>query len=103
MFQLGISAACAYVRKSLDELTTVDDIGMVASPDAMDLHKIVEESIVEAAVKVHERASSLMMEGETATAGSNYKATADTKDKKIINIVFQKGSETVRIVSWRIR
>lgn len=101
MFQLGISAACAYVRKSLDELTSVEDIGMVDSPDAMDLHKIVEESIVEAAVRVHERASSLMMEGKTATAGTHYKATADTKEKTIINIVFQTNSETVRIVSLK--
>lgn len=101
MFQLGISAACAYVRKSLDELTSVEDIGLIASPDAIDLHKIVEDSIVEAAVRVHERANVLMMEGEVATKDTGYKASQNTKDKTIVEIAFNKGHEAVRIVSLK--
>ena len=95
MFQLGISAACAYVRKSLDELTSVEDIGMLASPDAIDLHKIVENSIIEAAVRVHERASSVLMEGIQGALGTDF-TTAPNSDHSVA-ITMQK--EAVRIVS----
>ena len=96
MFQLGISAACAYVRKSLDELTSVEDIGMLASPDAIDLHKIVENSIVEAAVRVHERASSVLMDGVKGVSGTDYAIELAEADKSV-KITMQK--EAVRIVS----
>lgn len=95
MFQLGISAACAYVRKSLDELTSVEDIGMLASPDAIDLHKIVEESIIEAAVRVHERASSVLMDGVQAVLGTDY--TAGINSDNSVTITMK--TDTVRIVS----
>ena len=95
MFQLGISAACAYVRKSLDELTSVEDIGMLASPDALDLQKIVESSIVEAAVRVHERASSVLMDGVKGKSGSDFTATVN--NDKSVTITMNKNA--VRIVS----
>lgn len=95
MFQLGISAACAYVRKSLDELTSVEDIGMLASPDAIDLHKIVEASIVEAAVKVHERASSQLMEGVFGAKGTAFNVTANSDSSVTISML----KEAVRVLS----
>lgn len=97
MFQLGISAACAYVRKSLDELTSVEDIGMLASPDAIDLHKIVEASIVEAAVRVHEKASSLVMEGVKGSKGTDYD-TSMNADKSVSVTVLKPA---VRILSLK--
>ena len=96
MFQLGISAACAYVRKSLDELTSVEDIGMLASPDAIDLHKIVENSIIEAAVRVHERASSILMEGVKGTQDTDYSATLNSPD---LSVTITMTKKTVRVVS----
>lgn len=96
MFQLGISAACAYVRKSLDELTSVEDIGMLASPDAIDLHKIVENSIIEAAVRVHERASSVLMDGVIGVSGTDYTAQLVETDK---SVTITMNKEAVRIVS----
>lgn len=95
MFQLGISAACAYVRKSLDELTSVEDIGMLASPDAIDLHKIVENSIIEAAVRVHEKASSVLMEGVQGKSGTDF--TAKANDDKSVTITMS--NKAVRIIS----
>lgn len=72
MVQLSVSAACAYVRKTLDELTSVEDLGMLVSPDALDIHKIVEDSIVEAAVRVHRLAPSSMIDGDVAVDGTDY-------------------------------
>lgn len=95
MFQLGISAACAYVRKSLDELTSVEDIGMLASPDAIDLHKIVEASIIEAAVKVHERASGLLMEGVFGTKGTVFGVEKNSDGSLTITAT----KEAVRVLS----
>lgn len=95
MFQLGISAACAYVRKSLDELTSVEDIGMLASPDAIDLHKIVEASIIEAAVKVHERASGLLMEGVSGTNGTAFGVEKNSDGSLTITAM----KEAVRVLS----
>ena len=95
MFQLGISAACAYVRKSLDELTSVEDIGMLASPDAVDLHKIVEGSIIEAAVKVHERAPSLLMEGVFGTQGPAFNVASNADGSLTVTAL----KEAVRVLS----
>lgn len=66
MYQLSISAACSYVRRVLDELTSVEEIGMLVSPDAVDIHKLVEGAIVEATVKVHNNAPSIMIDGKVA-------------------------------------
>lgn len=95
MYQLGISAACAYVRKSIDELTSVEDIGMLASPDAIDLHKIVEASIVEAVVKVHERAGSHLMEGVEGTQGTDFNVSRNGDGSLTITAT----KEAVRVLS----
>ena len=94
MFQLSISAACAYVRRVLDELTSVEEIGMLVSPDAVDIHRLVEGAIVEAAVKIHSLAPSLMLDGVRGVAQEDYDVSVNNK---IITLRMLK--DTVRIVS----
>lgn len=96
MYQLTIKAAFAYVRKALDELTSVEEIGMLVSPDALDLHKIVEAVIVEAAVKVHQDAPSLLLDGIMAKEGE-FSAERKGTDAQVIDIAMKK--DVVRIVS----
>lgn len=95
MLQLGISAACAYVRKVLDELTSVEEIGMLASPDAVDLHKLVEGAIVEAAVKVHSNAPSILLDGIKGVIGVDYDVTISEDNVATITML----KDTVRIAS----
>lgn len=73
MYPLTVKAALAYVRRTIDELTSVEDIGMLVSPDAVNLHKIVEGSMVEAVLKTYETASAESMEGVVAEEESDYK------------------------------
>ena len=78
MVQLSISAACSYVRKAMDELVSVEDIGMIASPDGINLHRLVEGAIVEAVVRTHSNAPSIMIDGVQGQEGKDYTAKNDT-------------------------
>lgn len=105
MFQLSISAACAYVRKVMDELTSVEEIGMLVSPDAVDIHRLVEGAIVEAAVTIHNQAPAIMLDGRLAVADSkdsqgktienDYAASID--DEGVMTITMH--ADTIRIAS----
>ena len=94
MIQLSISAAHAYVRKALDELTSVEELGMLVSPDSMDLHRLVEGFIVEAAVRVHTGAPAILLDGLVGTEGTDYTATPSGR---VVTIKMQK--DCVRIAS----
>lgn len=96
MFQLTISAACSYVRRSLDELTSVEEIGMLVSPDAVDIHKLVEGAIVEAVVKTHSQAPASMIDGIKGECGEGYDYLASVKDG-VITITMLK--DTLRLAS----
>lgn len=72
MFQLTVKAALAYVRRAIDELKSAEDIGHLTEPDAIDLHRLVEGAMVEAAVKAYALAPTLSLEGETATEWKDY-------------------------------
>lgn len=94
MIQLSVSAACVYVRRILDELTSVEDIGMLASPDAVDLHRIVEGSVVEAVYRTHSAAPSLLIDGVKAE-DDDY--TAELDNDGVITITLNK--DVCRIAS----
>ncbi len=66
MYSLTVKAALSYVRKALDELTSVEDIDMLVGPDALDLSKIVEGYMTEAVIKTYAAASSVLLEGVMA-------------------------------------
>lgn len=66
MYSLTVKAALSYVRKALDELTSVEDIDMLVGPDALDLSKIVEGYMTEAVIKTYAAAASVLLEGVMA-------------------------------------
>jgi hypothetical protein len=73
MYPLTVKGALAYVRKAIDELTSVEDIGMLVSPDAVNLHRLVEGCMVEAVLKTYAQAPAESMEGVVAEEESDYK------------------------------
>ena len=78
MYPLTVKAALAYVRRSIDELTSADDIGHITELDAIDLHKLVEGCMVESVVRAYTSAPTLSLEGEAAVKGKDY--TLELKD-----------------------
>lgn len=94
MLQLSVQAAHAYVRRVLDELVDLEDIGMLVSSDAIDLRNLTEGMLPEAAVKVHNRAPSILLEGVSAIAGQDYRATMENG---VITIEMLK--DTIRLAS----
>jgi hypothetical protein len=67
MYQLSINSATSFVRTALDELTTVEEIGMLVDADAVNLQRLVVNFICEAVVKTHMGASPSMISGIVAT------------------------------------
>ena len=94
MIQLSVSAACSYVRKELDELVSVEDIGMIASPDALNLHRLVERAMKEAVVKIHNSAPTYLLDGVTGVKNEDY--SANIKDG-VITITMLK--DTLRVLT----
>lgn len=72
MYQLTVKAALEYVRKSIDELMSNEELGMLIDPDAIDLHRLVEGFIVEAVYKTYSLAPITSLEGKQAVAGEDY-------------------------------
>ena len=94
MYQLSINSATSYVRTALDELATVEEIGMLVDADAVNLQRLVVNSIVEAVVKTHQGAASVLIDGITGKKGEDYKA--ELKDG-VITITMLK--DTLRLAS----
>lgn len=67
MYQLSIISAASFVRTILDELETVEEIGLLVDADAVNLQRLVTNSIVEAVVDTHLGASPSVLSGIVAT------------------------------------
>lgn len=97
MYPLTVKGAFAYVRRAIDELTSVEEIGMLISPDAINLHRLVEGCMVEAVLKTYAQAPTESLEGVTAEAESDY-ALIDLKDG-VVTIAFE--TPIARMLSLR--
>lgn len=97
MFPFTVKGALAYVRKAIDELTSVEDIGMLVSPDAVNLHRLVEGCMVEAVLKTYAQAPAESMEGVVAEEESDYKLIG-LKDG-VVTISFE--TPIARVLSLR--
>ena len=95
MFQLSINSATSFVRTALDELATIEEIGMLVDADAVNLQRLVSNSIVEAVVKTHQGAISLLIDGKTGVLGEDY--TAELGENGVITITMLK--DTLRVAS----
>ena len=97
MFQLSVQAAHSYVRRVLDELVSAESIGMLGCLDSVDLHRLVEGFLVEAAVRVHNNAPAILLDGMSAMNGEDYEASlADG----VITITMLK--DTIRMASIKV-
>lgn len=99
MYQLGVNAACTYVRTILDELLSVDEIDMLADIDSLDLHKLVENSIVEAVVRVHGGALPVLVDGIEGAKDTDYSAELSTEDG---TITIKMLKDTLRVASIKV-
>lgn len=97
MYRLSVQAACDYVRKVMDELVSVEDIGLLASPDALDLSRLVEGFIAEAVIRTHNAAPSYLLAGMEGVIDDDYYIRGFTD--KVVTIEMLQ--ETLRIVSIR--
>ena len=97
MVSLSVQAACDYVRKVMDELVSVEDIGLLASPDALDLTRLVEGFIAEAVIRIHNAAPSFLLDGEKGTVGEDYAAAIEDGTEGVVVITMLK--DTLRLVS----
>lgn len=95
MYQLSIISATAFVRTALDELTTVEETGMLVDADAVNLQRLVVNSIVEAVVKTHQGALSVLIDGNIGVQGGDY--TAELDDNGVITITMLQ--DTLRVAS----
>jgi hypothetical protein len=96
MFSLNVATALQYVRRALDELTSVEEIGMIASPDSLDLETMVEGAMVEAAVRVHENANVLYLDGQMGWEGDQFTAEGDDEG---VGVKLKATVPMVRVVS----
>ena len=97
MYQLGVNAACAFVRTALDELTTVEEIGFLVDADAVNLQRIVENCIVEAVVRTHQNALPLLIDGVEGVDGVDFDAKYENDGSVTITML----QDTLRIASVR--
>ena len=95
MFQLSINSATSFVRTALDELTTVEEIGQLVDADAVNLQRLVVNTIVEAVVKTHQGAASVLVDGLKGVAGVDFNAELD--DNGVITITLLQA--TLRVAS----
>jgi hypothetical protein len=104
MYQLTVKSALSYVRKALDELTSVEDIDMLVGPDALDLSKIVEGYMTEAVIKTYAAASAVLLEGvmaedDDAAYSLTDKVITITMNVPVAKILSVKCSDSDVIVS----
>lgn len=95
MFQLSINSATSFVRTALDELTTVEEIGQLVDADAVNLQRLVVNTIVEAVVKTHQGAASVLVDGLKGVMGVDFNAELD--DNGVITITMLQ--DTLRVAS----
>lgn len=81
MYSLTVNEAFAYVRKAIDELISAEDIGLLVDPDALNLQKLVESSIVEAILKAYSLAPASLVEGVSGVKQTDY--SLDLKDSVV--------------------
>ena len=77
---------------------------MITSPDGIDLHRLVEGAIVEAVIKTHDNAPSVMIDGMAAQKGTDYTVKLQnnvatiTMLKDTLRIASIKGSDSEIVV-----
>lgn len=113
MYQLSIISATSFVRTALDELETVEEIGLLVDADAVNLHRIVSNSICEAVVKTHLEADPSMISGNVATVKPESEEEneedllaeedLETEEEPAFSVEFDKGVVTITMLKDTLR
>lgn len=112
MYQLSINSATSFVRTALDELTTVEEIGMLVDADAVNLQRLVVNSICEAVVKTHMGASPSMISGIVATVSkaeeeanpvAEEEANPETEEDPVFSTELDSGVVTITMLKDTLR
>lgn len=98
MLSLTLSNAFEFVRKSLDELDLDNNIGASVLQEDKDLYRLIESTIEEVVLDVHQKAPAVLVDGITAEISndSNEVATMEVAEK-VATISMKQ--DTARIVS----
>ena len=101
MYQLSVGAAYAYTRKCMDEMYSIESEDMAVVSDDLNLRKQVESVIIEAVIKVHKNAASILLEGKEAVYGVSHNLEFDSKGEGVITITMLE--DTLRIISVKAK
>ena len=101
MQKLSLISAHEYVLQVLDEIKNSDDFSMLEGAEGLDTMKLTEGFIIEAVIKAHKDAPSLLLDGKVAEGKTEAEAegkifSAEVKER-VADIKMLK--ETVRLVS----
>lgn len=99
MISLTLSNAFEFVRKSLDELDLDNNIGAAILQEDKDLYRLIESTIEEVVLDVHQKAPAVLVDGITAEISKDMGevATIEEVAEKVATISMKK--DTARIVS----
>jgi hypothetical protein len=109
MISLTLSNAFEFVRKSLDELDLDNNIGESVLQEDKDLYQLIESTIEEVVLDVHQKAPAILVDGITAeiskTSEDEPSVVEDTQDTVATMTVadtvatIEMKKDTARIVS----
>lgn len=99
MINLTLSEAFEFVRKSLDELDMTDNIAAEVLSEDKDLYALIESSIVEVALDIHQKAPAHLVDGIKIDVSENPEDGAELQRSEDNSAKVQMLTETARIVS----
>lgn len=95
---LSATVALEFVKKSIDEFTSIAEGSMMTSSDSPALEKMVDEAMEEAVVRVHENADPRYLDGVTETVtGTPYTPVGATAQNTILKVSLTK--DVIRVLS----
>lgn len=95
---LSATVALEFVKKSIDEFTSIAEGSMMTSSDSPALEKMVDEAMEEAVVRVHENADPRYLDGVTETVtGTPYTPVGASAQNTILKVSLTK--DVIRVLS----
>lgn len=95
---LSATVALEFVKKSIDEFTSIAEGSMMTSSDSPALEKMVDEAMEEAVVRVHENADPRYLDGITTTVtGTPYTPVGGTAQNTILEVSLT--TDVIRVLS----
>lgn len=95
---LSATVALEFVKKSIDEFTSIAEGSMMTSSDSPALKKMVDEAMEEAVVRIHENADPRYLDGITTTVtGTPYTPVGGAAQNTILEVSLT--TDVIRVLS----